>query len=73
VRSSHKSVDSGISELTNVQFEVTVKIDERMGPEAKLSVVAAVVGGAVKGESGSSSGHAAELAFRVPIRLPVSK
>ena len=73
VRQNYKSVETGISELTTVEFEVTVKSDERAGSEAKLSVVAAVVGGGVKGESGSSSGHAAKLTFRVPVRLPVSK
>jgi hypothetical protein len=73
VKQTYKSVDAGISELTTVEFEVTVKTDERQGSEAKLSVVAAVIGGGVKGESGSSSGHAAKLTFRVPIRLPVSK
>ena len=73
VNNTYKSVEAGISELQPVDFEVTVKADERSGSEAKLSVVAAIVGGGVKGESGKSGGHAATLKFRVPILLPVSK
>ncbi|MFZ3019474.1 MAG: hypothetical protein WA056_13575 [Gallionella sp.] len=70
VTSSFKAVETGISDLTVIEFEVTVKTDERAGSEAKLSVVAAIVGGSVKGESGNSSGHAAKLSFRVPVKLP---
>lgn len=70
VGSSFKAVETGISDLTAIEFEVTVKTDERAGSEAKLSVVAAIVGGSVKGESGNSSGHAATLSFRVPVKLP---
>lgn len=70
VSSSFKSVETGISALTAIEFEVTVKTDERAGSEAKLSVVAAFVGGSVKGESGNSSGHAAKLTFRIPVKLP---
>jgi hypothetical protein len=72
VNTSIKAVEAGISELTAIQFEVTVKSDERAGSEAKLSVVAAVIGGSVKGDSGASSGHAAKLSFKVPVRLPKS-
>jgi hypothetical protein len=72
VSKSIKAVKAGISEFTAIQFEVTVKSDERAGSEAKLSVVAAVIGGSVKGDSGSSSGHAATLSFSVPVRLPKS-
>ena len=67
------SIETGISGVQGVEFEVTVKADERQGSEAKLSVVAAVVGGSVKGDSGKSGGHAATLRFRVPIKLPESK
>ena len=70
VANNFKAVEAGISDLTSIQFEVTVKSDERAGSEAKLSVVAAVIGGSVKGDSGSSSGHAAKLTFSVPVRLP---
>lgn len=73
VANNYKSVETGISETTSIAFEVTVKTDERSGSEAKLNVVAAIVGGGVKGESGSSSGHAAKLSFRVPIKYPRSE
>jgi hypothetical protein len=64
-----QSVETGISDIQAVEFEVTVRADERAGSEAKLNVVAAVIGGGVKGESGKSGGHVATLKFRVPIRL----
>ena len=66
------AVQHGVSEIQAIEFEVTVRADERAGSEAKLNVVAAIVGGNVKGESGKSGGHAATLKFRVPVRLPCS-
>ncbi len=73
IKKAYKAVEVGISELQVIDFEVTVKADESSGSKAKLSVVAAFVGGSVKGESGKSGGHAATLKFRVPVRLRVSK
>ncbi len=67
-----RAVDSGVSQLQAIEFEVTVRVDDRRGSEAKLSVVAAVVGGGIKGESSRSGGHVATLRFRIPIRLPTS-
>lgn len=46
-----------------------MRADEQSGSEAKLNVVAAIVGGNVKGESGKAAGHSATLRFRVPVRL----
>ena len=70
VSQTFKAVETGISEIQAVDFEVTVRADERAGSEAKLSVVAAVIGGGVKGESGKSGGHAATLRFKIPVCLP---
>jgi len=67
---NYESVKTGISEYQSVEFEVIVKADEKSGSEAKLNVVAAIVGGGIKGESGSASGHSATLKFKVPIKLP---
>lgn len=66
---TYQAVEARISEVQVVDFEVTVRADERAGSEAKLNVVAAVFGGGLKGESGTSGGHAATLKFSVPIRL----
>ena len=63
---------AGGSQLQVVEFEVTVRADERSGREAGLSVVSAVFGAGIKGESGKSDGHAATLKFRVPVKLPSS-
>jgi len=68
-----KAVETGISDVQSIEFEVTVSADKRSGSEGKLSVVAAVVGGGIKGESSKSDGHAASLKFRIPVRLPSSK
>ena len=65
-------VKHGVSEIQAIDFEVTVKADQRAGSEARLNVVAVVMGGSVKGESGKSGGHAATLRFKIPIRLPSS-
>lgn len=67
------AVEAGISQMQMVDFEVTVRADERSGSEARLNVVSVVLGGGVKGESGKSGGHAATLRFRVPVLLPTSE
>lgn len=68
----YKAIESGVSRVQPIDFEVTVKADESKGSSAKISVVAAVVGGGVKGESGEKSGSVATLKFRIPILLPGS-
>jgi hypothetical protein len=60
-----QAVEHGINEVQAVDFEVTIRTDERASSGAKLSVVAAAVGGGVKGESGKSGGHAATLRFKI--------
>jgi len=70
VKTTFQAVEHGVSEFQAIAFEVTVRTEERAGSEAKLNVVAAVIGGSVKGESGKSGGHAATLSFKVPVRLP---
>ena len=62
-------VKMGVTEKQSVEFEVMIRADERSGSEAKLNVVAAIVGGNVKGESGKADGHSATLRFRVPLNL----
>jgi hypothetical protein len=69
---SFQSVETGISNIQPIQFEVTVSTGEKSGSEAKLSVVAAVIGGNVKGDSSNSSGHVARLAFKVPVKFSPS-
>jgi len=72
ISKSFQSVEHGISDLQGIEFEVTVKADQSVGSEAKLNVVAAIVGGGVKGESAKADGHVATLKFKVPVRLPTS-
>src|SRR5207247_6233194 len=60
-------VQLGVTHLQAVDFEVMVRVDEQSGSEAKLNVVAAIIGGNVKGESGKAEGHSATLRFRIPI------
>ncbi|WP_206370963.1 hypothetical protein [Solimonas marina] len=69
VSSSYKAVETGISELQSVEFEVAVTTTEKTGSEAKLNVVAGLVGGGVQGSSGASSAHVATLRFRIPVRF----
>lgn len=66
------AVDAGIAPLQVIEFEVTVRADERSGRESHLSVVSAVFGAGIKGETGKTDGHAATLRFRVPVKLPES-
>lgn len=73
VNKNYKSVETGISEIQGVDFEVSVVADEKSGNEAKLNVVAAVVGGGVKGQSNKGTEHAAKLKFKIPIELPVAE
>jgi len=73
VNKNYKSVEVGISEIQSVEFDISVAADEKSGSEAKLNVVAAIVGGGIKGQSDSSTGHVARLKFKIPIELPQSK
>lgn len=76
VTASIATIESRISDYQSIEFEVTVKTEERAGTEAKLHVVASLFGvggkGGVTGQSGTTAGHAAKLSFRVPIRFQPS-
>lgn len=67
------AVEAGVSALQVVDFEVTVRADEKSGREGGLSVVSAVfgIGAGIKSVFGRSGGHVATLRFKVPVRLPV--
>ena len=73
VSDTFQSVDAGISNYQTVNFEVTVTTDEKQGREAKLNVVAAIVGGGVSGQNSNSSAYAGKLAFKIPVSLPRHK
>jgi hypothetical protein len=64
-------VKMGVTQIQTVEFEVMVRAEEQSGQEDKLNVVAAIVGGNVKGEVGQTEGHSATIRFRVPINLEV--
>lgn len=66
---SPDNVNSGFTSYQTIDFEVSVTTVEKEGSEAKLSVVAAVIGGHLKGDSSNTSGHVAKLGFKVPIRF----
>jgi hypothetical protein len=68
--SNYGNVQTGFTSYQKIDFEVTVNAVEQEGSEAKLSIVAAVIGGHVKGDNSNSSGHAAKLKFSIPIKLP---
>jgi hypothetical protein len=65
-------VETGISRVQSVEFEVAVmNTEKKSGSEVQLNVVAALVGGGVRGNGAASTAHAATLRFRVPIRFAV--
>jgi len=69
VSTAQQFVSLGVTHLQVVDFEVMVRADEQSGSEAKLNVVAAIIGGHVQGESGKAAGHSATLRFKIPIHL----
>lgn len=71
--STFSTIESGVTSYQTIEFEVAVNTVEREGTEAKLNVVAAVIGGSVGGSSSNDLAHAAKLAFKVPIRFPRSE
>jgi len=73
VEDSYKSVEVGIHNLQPVEFDVSVSAGAESGSEARISVVAAVIGGGAKGSSNASSGHVANLKFKIPVKLPHKK
>lgn len=72
VSTSFKSVETGISPIQGIGFEVEVRAEKTKGSEAKLNVLTAIIGAGVKGESGEEAGHTATLRFKVPIKFPSS-
>ena len=64
---------AGLSEYASIDFEVRVRVESKKGSEAKIGVVTALVGGAIKGASSNEEGHAATLKFRIPVRFPRTK
>ncbi|CDU05657.1 conserved hypothetical protein [Vibrio coralliirubri] len=67
-----QGLETGLTSFQAIDFEVSVNAVEKEGSEAKLSVVAAVVGGHVKGDSSNIAEHTAKLSFKVPVKLPIS-
>jgi hypothetical protein len=67
-----EGLKTGLTSYQVIAFEVSVNAVEKEGSEAKLSVVAAVIGGNVKGDSSSIAEHTAKLAFKIPVKLPTN-
>ncbi len=67
-----KGLETGLTSFQAIEFEVSVNAVEKEGSEAKLNVVAAVIGGHVKGDSSNVAEHTAKLSFKVPVKLPLS-
>jgi len=65
-----KGIESGLTSYQSIDFEVSVNAVEQEGSEAKLTVVAAVIGGGVKGDSSSIAERTAKLSFKIPVQLP---
>ncbi|CAH7025338.1 conserved hypothetical protein [Vibrio chagasii] len=65
------TVETGLTSYQAIDFEVSVNAVEQEGSEAKLNVVAAIVGGHVKGDSSQSATHTAKLKFQIPVRVPI--
>lgn len=68
-----KGLETGLTSYQAIDFEVSVNAVEQQGSEAKLNVVAAIVGAGVKGNSSAASEHTAKLKFRIPVQYPKSK
>ncbi|EHK2775591.1 hypothetical protein [Vibrio vulnificus] len=66
------AAETGLTSYQTVDFEISVNAVEKEGSEAKLNVVAAVIGGHVKGDSSQTASHSATLKFKVPIRVPIA-
>lgn len=66
----YRNAETGFTSFQKIEFEVTVNAVEKEGSEAKLNIVAAVIGGHVKGDNSNTSGHAAKLSFKIPVKLP---
>jgi len=65
-----KGLEIGLTSYQAIDFEVSVNAVEQEGSEAKLNVVAAVIGGGISGDSSSTAEHTAKLSFKIPIKLP---
>lgn len=63
--------EKGFGRRQTIEFEVAVRTEETDQAQAKLSVVAGLLGGNVAGGTTSSQNYAAKLSFRIPVVLPV--
>lgn len=70
---SFSNVETGFTSYQKIGFEVSVNVVESQGGEAKLSVVAAVIGGHMKGDISNVFGHTAKLNFSVPVKFENNK
>jgi hypothetical protein len=66
-------VESGYTHIQIVDFEVSVRADERSSSEGKLSVVAVVFGAGIKGTNDKQDERSAILKFKIPLKLPTGK
>ncbi|PSV09220.1 hypothetical protein [Photobacterium leiognathi] len=66
-------VETGLTSIQAIDFEVSVNVVENAGSEAKLNVVAAVINGGIKGNSSNSEAQTAKLSFKVPVRMPLQE
>jgi len=62
-----------ITQLQKIDFEVRVTTEQKQGSEAKINVVAAFIGGGVKGESSSNTDNSTKIKFSIPIKYNVDK
>lgn len=65
-----KAIEQGSTEIQTVEFEVTVKADEREGAQGRISVVAGLFGAGITADKGKTDEHGTTLKFRVPIAFP---
>ncbi|MBY7730178.1 hypothetical protein JHW46_07395 [Vibrio splendidus] len=71
IEETWSTVETGLTSYQSIDFEVSVNAVEQEGSEAKLNVVAAIVGGHVKGDSSQTATHTAKLKFQIPVRVPI--
>ncbi len=68
-----KGLETGLTSIQAISFEVSVNVVEQEGSEAKLNVVAVVIGGGISGNSSSTAEHTAKLSFKIPVKFSKNK
>ena len=68
-----KSEDPQGREIEEIEFEISLKLEEKEGSKATIGVFSGIFGGSVEGKSASTNQAVNKIKFSIPIVFPRHK